>query len=111
LRLAFAVVSSEIYLKNGLNFQNINHLSSIGLISFDNLAGYIHQNLPKKFVVFYDGTTVQVELPDGAGGNMALGKVILTNMGQELAPICGSKPVDGFVEYVKSRWKSQGYIV
>ena len=30
-----------------------------------------------------------------------IGKVLLTKSGQELARICGSKPVDGFYDYVK----------
>ena len=38
-------------------------------------------------------------------GRLELGKVLLTKIGQELAPICGSKSVDGFYEYVKEQWK------
>ena len=30
---------------------------------------------------------------------------MLTKIGQELAPICGSQPVEGFYEYVKEQWK------
>jgi hypothetical protein len=35
--------------------------------------------------------------------------VLLTQAGQQLAPICGAQPRDGFVDYVKEKWKSLGY--
>jgi hypothetical protein len=40
---------------------------------------------------------------------MQLGHVLLTKVGQQLAPICGSRARDGFVEYLKEKWKSLGY--
>lgn len=104
-------VTGEIYTKNGLTFSVLNHLDAIGLVTLQDLSGYVRQQLPKKFHVHYYGEAIQVELPDEAKGIMSLGKVLLTKMGQELAPICGSTPVNGFVEYVKEHWKKQGYIV
>ena len=46
-----------------------------------------------------------------ADNSLELGKVLLTKIGEELAPICGSKPVDGFFDYVREKWKTQGYII
>ena len=36
---------------------------------------------------------------------LEIGMVLLTKIGQELAPICGSKPVEGFRDYVMDKWK------
>ena len=40
-----------------------------------------------------------------ADNDLEIGKARLTKTGEELAPICGSGPVDGFWEYIQNRWK------
>ena len=42
----------------------------------------------------------------GMSDELNIGTVMLTKIGQELAPICGSKPVDGFMDYVMENWKN-----
>lgn len=103
-------VQNEIYTKQGITFNTLSHLDSIGLIQFDNLAGYRRLKLPKKFSVHYYGKPVKLEMPNDSGNSLELGKVLLTKIGQELAPICGSHPFNGFFEYVCEKWASQGYI-
>ena len=98
-------VQAEIYDKHGINFNALSHLASIGLVQFDNLAGFIRQKLPKRIAVLYYGRALALELPDDADNNLELGTVLLTKVGQELASICESKRVDGFWEYVQDRWK------
>ena len=44
-------------------------------------------------------------MPNDANNDLNIGLTLFTKVGQELALICGSKPVDGFYEYVKGRWK------
>lgn len=97
-------VQAEIYNRYGISFSTLSHLESIGLAQFGGVTGFIRQKLPKKFSVWYYGRTLVLELPQGAD-KLKVGKVRLTRIGQELAPICGSKPVDGFWEYVKDQWK------
>jgi uncharacterized protein DUF2806 len=38
------------------------------------------------------------------------GKVVFTEIGQQLAPICGSQPDPDFYEYTLTKWKALGYI-
>ena len=95
---------AEIYTKHGINFNTLSHLESIGLTQFQSL-GVKRLNLPKTFVVHYYGKRLLLEMPKEADNELDIGKVLLTKIGQELAPICGSKPVDGFYEYVKDQWK------
>ncbi len=98
-------VQAEIYNRYEINFSTLNHLDSIGLIQFDNLAGFVSRDLPKKFAVDYYRRRLILERPPNADNTLELGKVLLTRVGQELVPICGSKPVEGFWEYVKDQWK------
>ena len=42
-------VQAEIYNKRGINFNTLGHLESIGLIQFNNIAGFKRLNLPKRF--------------------------------------------------------------
>lgn len=103
-------VQQEIYNNNQINFNTLSHLDSIGLIQFGNIAGFQRLKLPKKIQTFYYRRPVELELPKENENSLDIGKVLLTHIGQELAPICGSRPVNGFFEYVCEKWTSQGYI-
>lgn len=46
---------AAIYNDNGLNFNTLTHLDSIGLIQFNNLTGFSRIGLPKTFTVSYCG--------------------------------------------------------
>lgn len=98
-------VQAEIYNIHGINFNALSHLDSIGLVQFDGVAGFVNQNVPKKYSALYYDRALILEMPHDADNTLQVGKVLLTKVGQELAPICGSKPVDGFWEYVKDHWK------
>ena len=97
---------AEIYNRHGIHFNALSHLASIGLVQFNSLAGLVRQNLPKRFDVFYYRRMLTLEMPHDADNTLEIGKVLLTRIGQELEPICGSKPVEGFWEYVKDQWKA-----
>lgn len=99
-------VQANIYQENGITFDALSHLESIGLIQFNHLSGFRLLRLPKKFYVLYYGQPLLLEMPKDEDNELQIGHVLLTKVGQELAPICGSKPIDGFVEYVKEKWKA-----
>ena len=96
---------AEIYNRYGINFNALSHLESVGLVQFGPLAGFLRQELPKKFAVAYYGKPLLLEMPKDTGNTLELGQVLFTRIGRELAPICGSQPVEGFWEYVKDQWK------
>lgn len=99
-------VQAEIYEKNGINFNVLIHLESIGLIQFNHISGFRRLKLPKRFAIQYYAQPLQLEMKNEMNNELELGHVLLTKVGQELAPICGSQPVEGFMEYVKDRWKA-----
>lgn len=98
-------VQAEIYNRNGVNFITLCHLESIGLIQFSHLAGFRKLQLPKRFALLFYGKPLVLEMAKDTDNELEIGHVLLTKIGQELAPICGSKPVDGFLNYVQEKWK------
>lgn len=99
----------EIYNNHGINFGTLSHLETLGLVQFNSLSGFQLQKLPKKFGVTYYGSLVELTLPEGTN-NLELGNVMLTNAGQELAPICGSQPIPEYLDYIRKRWTDQKLI-
>ena len=99
-------VRAKIYEEHGITFNALSHLESIGLIQFNHLSGFRRLKLPKRFYVVYYGQPLLLEMPKDEDNELEIGHVLLTKVGQELAPICGSKPTDGFIEFVKEKWKA-----
>jgi hypothetical protein len=103
---------ASIYTEHEIHFSSLSHLDSIGLIQFDSLAGFVRTGLSQKgFIPYYD-EKLWIEFTKLNKSNeyeMRIGKVLLTKVGQQLAPICGSKSVDGFPSYLKEKWKGLGY--
>ena len=100
---------AEIYNRHGINFRTLSHLENIGLVKITPISDFQGVNLPKRFVVHYYSKPLFLEMPKDANNRLDIGRILLTKTGRELAPICGSKPVDGFYEYMKDRWKQ--YVV
>ena len=98
-------VQDRIYNDHGIDFVSLSHLESIGFIQFNNLTAFSRIRVPKKIAVLYYGRSVSLEMLNDANNTLQLGHALLTKVGQELAPICGSKPVDGFWDYVLDKWK------
>jgi hypothetical protein len=99
----------EIYTKQGINFESLSHLESLGLIRFSELAGYLRTGFGQRGNVPYFGTGIWIEFPQPENNQMQVGKVLLTKAGRQLAPISGAKAVEGFVNYVREQWKRFGY--
>ncbi len=99
-----------IYNNQGINFNSLIHLESIGLIQLNTFSNFMRLELPKRFPVLYYGKSIVLEMTKDTGNEIQIGKVVLTSVGQELMPICGSKPVDGFWEYVIKKWKDLKYL-
>lgn len=96
-----------IYNDQQINFDTLSHLDDIGLISFEGLSGYKKIKLPQHIDISYYGTALRVEFKNPENNELETGKVILTNIGHELARICSSKPIDGFLDYVIERLSKQ----
>lgn len=83
----------------------MSHLENIRLIQFAPTTGFIFHGLSNRVSAYYYSQRFHLEMPRDNDNQLKIGKVLLTKIGKELAPICGSKPVEGFYEYVKEQWK------
>jgi len=100
---------SKIYTENGVFFSLLAHLESIGLIHFGEVTGYVRRGLGQSGYLYYFGQKVWIEFAKPNDNELQLGHVILTRAGLQLASICISHPQEGFVEYVKEKWRGFGY--
>jgi len=101
---------AEIYNQKEINFDSLSHLKSLGLIQYNEIAGFSRFGIPKAVTALYYGRPLTLTFPAEADNILDIGKVLLTRAGQQLAPICGSKSVDGFFEFVHDKWASQSLV-
>ncbi len=98
--------NAAIYNDKGINFTALVHLESIGLIQFDFGFGYVVEKTPKEFTVsYYNKQSFTLTMEKEKDNQLSTGSALLTQTGKELSRICDAQEVDGFVDYVKSRWK------
>ena len=106
-RMVPLVFDSEdgIYNSRDVTFSTLSDLASIGLIRIGGVTGFKVKGLPREHTLYYYGRGLPLRMPKDSGNDLRVGTVLLTRIGKELAPICGSKAVDGFWEYVATQWK------
>jgi hypothetical protein len=97
---------ADIYNKQGIDFNTLIHLESIGLIQFNYNSGFRSLKLPKQVAALYFGKPLILEMPQDSENELGIGQVLLTKIGLELARICQSNPIDGFWDYVNDQWKN-----
>lgn len=102
-------IQHKIYTSQGVTFISLSHLESIGLIHLEILTGYAFAGLGQEGFIDYYGTPVWIGFNKPEQNDIKLGHVMLTQAGEQLALICGSQPVEGFVEYLREKWKGFGY--
>ena len=100
----------ELYNRSGINFNTLAHLESLGLIQFGELTGFQRLKLQKITTVLYYGRPTDLTFPHEKDNALPIGKVLLTRAGQQLAPVCGSTPVEGFYEFVYDRWAGESLV-
>lgn len=103
-------VQASIYNNQGINFNSLSHLESLGLLQFNHLSGFRRLGIQKVATILYYGRPVTLTFPKDSDNDLELGKVLLTRAGQQLAPVCAPTPVEGFFEYVKERWVGKSLI-
>ena len=95
---------ASIYNEKNLNFSTLTHLDSIGLVQFNNFTEFSRTGLPKTFTVSYCGEPLTLTMPNEKDNKLSIGRVLLTQVGFELASVCQAPNVEGFFAYVKEKW-------
>lgn len=94
-----------VYNAYGINFLQLTHLESIGLIRFDPIGGFTCTSLPKNATASYFNRRLEMQLPTGEKQDrIKAGHVLLSPIGLELSQVAGGVPVGGVFEYVQQQW-------
>ena len=104
-------VHASIYNDQGINFNSLSHLESLGLVQLNSLSGFRLLRFPKTITVFYYGLPVKLTFPKDSDNELGIGNILLTRAGQQLAPVCAPTPVDGYFQYVKEKWIAESLIL
>ena len=80
-------------------------LKSTGLIDLMDVVEYARTGIPKTFGIIYFNKTIIFTKPPN---QIATGKICFTPAGQELSKICKVDPVEGFFDYLLTKWYSMG---
>lgn len=98
------------YNEHGVNFNSINHLHALGLLSTSGTSGFARMmGTGSRFAVRYGDEIALIE--PTARGELPVGKVLLTEAGAQLANLFDHPPVPGFAEYLFANWKRMGVAV
>ena len=87
-----------------VNFSDLVHLDSLGLISFDPISGYTLNINSKYFAIHYYGRKFEFTFEKDTSNKISTGSVMLTSAGQELVSICGSTPDFDYLSKVIEYW-------
>lgn len=104
-------LQSAIYKEYNITFSVLKHFDDIGLLSFEGLTGFKKIGFPKNVTVFYYDIPINIEFKNKDRNELEIGHVLLSKTGQELAQICGAKPVPGFLDFVIQGWLKKGLIL
>jgi len=101
----------EFYKQNDISFDLLRHLNDIGLISFNWVTGFSKIGLPKQIVISYYGTPLNIKFTKETDNVLKIGNILLTQTGEQLAGICNSEPIPGFMDYLRDKLTKDGLIV
>jgi hypothetical protein len=101
---------NDIYKNQGITFEALTHLENLGLLRFEPVSYYERKGFSKIATVFYYGAPITLEFKNDTKNILKVGIVHLSQAGQELALICGSKKIDNFPEYVVGKWVENGIV-
>ena len=106
-------LDESLYKEHNITFDILRHLDDIGLLRFEpsDLQSFLKTSLPKRIRLFYYGTPINIEFAQEENNSLKIGKVLLSRTGQEIAQICDSKAIHGFLDYLIKRWIDQRLIL
>lgn len=98
-------IDKDIYKKEGVTLHTLAHLNNIGLCQVQHAMKY-SMPISRVIAVSYFDSKFEVRSAGPAlMGELNMGAVMLSRVGEELAKVCEVSPVVGLVDYVMSKWK------
>jgi hypothetical protein len=99
--------NAAVYKKMGIDFGLITHLASIGLVRFEPLSGFNLTGLEGRRLVHYHGRPIILQFPKEKDNTLSLGKVLLTQAGEQLALVCHSESSDELFAHTLDVWREK----
>ena len=106
-------VNHEVYTKNGIDSDVLEHLCALNVIESDTFFGGSRGttkpstprlNSGESISIFYFGKKLDY-VNAGDKDSLNVGNITFTSIGKELLSICNNKQVEGFFEHLKYNWK------
>ena len=95
---------ADIYNKNGISFESLQHLESLGLIHFDHISGFIRTGLSGGGYVRHGSRKLLLNFGEQKDAPLYIGYARFTQIGKELLRLAHAPVVEGFYEYVAEKW-------
>ncbi len=100
--------NNPLYTDNGVDFEALAHLESLGLIQFDLTTNYVRTNIHETLTVRYFNHSAVLQLGQASANRLDVGSVIFTRAGQEMSTVCRRVEIPGIFEYVTGVWAQRG---
>jgi hypothetical protein len=88
----------------GVFFEELMHLSNIGLVTLSMSSPFHERKLPKTIEATYFGRRVTIELFDETDNELSVGNLLYTEIGKQLASVCQPRARPGMLEYTVEEW-------
>jgi hypothetical protein len=90
---------NKIYTSTGINFETLNHLEYLGLITLNSATGFVLNITGSNLIMSYYGTPIKFTYQNTNNNQFGPTFALLTKSGKELALISGSTPNQDFLNY------------
>ncbi|MBI2713249.1 MAG: DUF2806 domain-containing protein [Rhizobiales bacterium] len=97
------------FVNTDIDFGSLTHLTTIGLIEYDHIAGYEIKKPATEIAVSYFGAVHQLKSDGGQERRLSLGHVIFTAVGNELLGISGAQKNDEYCRATLNTWSKAGW--
>ncbi|MCR5835659.1 MAG: DUF2806 domain-containing protein [Lachnospiraceae bacterium] len=99
--------NDEKFRECGVSFNVLNELETLGVIRFESLAGYISKGFLNDKILICVGDELDV-IEEYQKGELPIGNVMLTSVGEALKTITDSVEISGYYEMVKKYMLDKG---
>lgn len=99
--------NNEKFRECGVSFNVLNELETLGVIRFESLSGYISTGITNDKVLICVGDKLDV-IEEYRKGELPIGNVMLTSVGEALKPITDSVEISDYYEMVKIYMSDKG---
>ena len=93
----------SLYSDAGINLAVLANIEAFGLIHTSPLGFHLRVQ-PTTFVLSYFANAAEITMPDTAPHGLTVGNVFLTASGSQVVSICERTPVEGFFEFICTKW-------